>query len=367
MSQCAPLCPHFGECGGCLYQDKSYPEEQIGLKLNALQQLFNREVPITPSPEAYGYRNRMDFVCAFGKIGFRKRGTHNQVVEVEQCYLLPKRVAHLFQILKETVREYGIPDFNYLNHQGYLRYITLRVACYSEDVMVSFVTANDDPLLMPLVEAAKPYATSINWIVQSGLADVNYGPVKTHFGQPYFVEKAGDKTYHAGPNTFAQNNAMLTRPLFDQIRDKVSGRTLDLYCGMGAISLYVAERASEVLGVELEGEAIRFAAENQTLNRVQNIRFLAHDVRKWLIENEKKEWFETIILDPPRSGMSQKLCRKVLRMAPTRIIYVSCNPKMLAEDMKAFEPAFTLDSLVAFDMFPQTPHVETVAVFSKKM
>src|SRR3989339_493610 len=151
MSQCAPLCPHFGECVGCLYQDKSYPEEQIGLKLNALQQLFNREVPITPSPEAYGYRNRMDFVCAFGKIGFRKRGTHNQVVEVEQCYLLPKRVAHLFQILKETVREYGIPDFNYLNHQGYLRYITLRVACYSEDVMVSFVTANDDPLLMPLV------------------------------------------------------------------------------------------------------------------------------------------------------------------------------------------------------------------------
>lgn len=362
----SPRCKHFGECGGCAFQDREYPGEQLSMKRRILNGLFGGEVEILPSPKPYEYRNRMDFVCAFGRIGLRKRGRFREVVEIERCRLLPARAAELFTRLKETSRRENIPDFNYLNHQGYLRYITIRVAEFTEDIMVNFVTATDEDRLLPLVEAARREACSVNWIVQGGAADVNFGPVKKCFGRSFFTEKAGGCRYRAGPNTFTQNNASLTPALLEYVKSNVQGRILDLYCGMGTFSLYVADRAKEVLGVELEGESICFAHENLALNQIQNVHFIAGDVRKWLIENEKKEWFHTIIADPPRSGLGGKIARKILRMAPQRLIVVSCNPKMLEEDLRTFKDAYWLEAIRGFDMFPQTPHMEVVGVLERR-
>ena len=147
-----PRCKHFGQCGGCAFQDREYPQEQLELKKKSLEDLFGRPVEVTPSRKTYEYRNRMDFVCAFGKIGLRKKGRFNQVVEIDQCHLLPDRAADLFRLLKEKIRGNGIPDFNYLNHQGYLRYITLRVPANTPDIMVNFVTATEEEKLLPLLE-----------------------------------------------------------------------------------------------------------------------------------------------------------------------------------------------------------------------
>jgi 23S rRNA (uracil-5-)-methyltransferase RumA len=360
-----PRCKHFGQCGGCAFQDRAYLREQLELKKKSLESLFGRPVEVVPSPLAYGYRNRMDFVCAFGKIGLREKGRFNRVVEIDQCLLLPDRAADLFRLLKEGVRANGIPDFNYLNHQGYLRYITLRVAANTPDIMVNFVTATEEEKLMPLLEIARDLASSINWIVQPALADLSYGPIWKSFGQPFFTEKAGPRVYCAGPNTFTQNNALLAPCLFEYIRGHVEGRVLDLYCGMGAISLYVADGVKEVIGVEQEGEALKYAAENRRINGIDNVSFISADVRQYLVENEKTEKFDTVIIDPPRSGLGAKVARKILRMGPKRIVYVSCNPKALAEDLETFIQHYDLEEVRGFDMFPQTPHVEGVIILNK--
>lgn len=361
-----PRCPHFGQCGGCAFQDVPYPG-QLSAKQASLKEWLGSEVEVVPSPKPYGYRNRMDFVCAFGRIGLRRRGRHDEVVEIDRCHLLPERASDFFQTLKALVRSNGIPDFNYMIHRGYLRYITIRAAENTPDLLVNFVTASDDERILSVLEEAAKTAVSVNWIVQGGLADLNYGPIKQCLGRPYFTEKAGERTFHAGPNTFVQNNASLAPTLLDFVRGHVAGRTLDLYCGMGAITLSVADRAESVLGVELEGESIGFAGENLALNGVKNASFLASDTKKWLIEHEKEGGFDTIIIDPPRSGLGGKVARKILRMAPKRIIYVSCNPKMLAEDLKTFESAYRVTALKGFDMFPQTPHVEAVGVMERNL
>jgi 23S rRNA (uracil-5-)-methyltransferase RumA len=360
-----PRCPHFQTCGGCLYQDIAYPEGQLDIKKKALNSVLGREVEIIPSPRAYGYRNRMDFVCAFSGVGLRARGRHDRVVDVRECHLISERAGQLLRGLKEGIEKYGIQDYDYLKHQGYLRYIVFRMPAHTKDLMVSFITADTSDVIMPLKDLAFQNATSVNWLVNNGLADTSFGTVHQFLGQSHFTEQIGGFRFRAGPNTFTQNNAYLTQALFDYIKAHVKEKVLDLFCGMGAISLYVSGQAENVFGIEREQESARFAHENKALNKVENADFVCEDVKKWLMANKGRE-FQTIILDPPRAGIGRKTIKHLLKLPAETIIYVSCNPKTFKEDMVFLQEQYDLQEVRGFDMFPQTPHVEIAGIMAKK-
>ena len=360
-----PRCPYFGQCGGCSFQDVQYPNAQLEMKKKHLRDLLGREVEIVAAPNAYEYRNRMDFVCAFSKIGLRMRGRFSEVVDLEECHLIHHRFLPVFKELRSAVKELGIPDFNYLSHKGYLRYIVFRISAHTPDLMISFITASEDEAILPLIERARRHATSVNWLVNGGLADLSSGPVHRSFGSPVITEKIGRYAYQMGPNTFFQNNAYLAEKLFDCVKAEIKGPVLDLFCGAGAISIYIADAAEKVFGVEKEEESIRLAREAAALNGVTNVSFLSADAIVWLRENAANRDFKTIVVDPPRAGLGGKTVRKLMRLEAEKIIYVSCNPSSFRDDVGFMGEKYRLESVKAFDMFPQTPHVELVGIFSR--
>ncbi len=359
------LCPHFGFCGGCLYQEIPY-EIQLEEKQEKLVRMFDLPIEIVGSPKQYGYRNRMDFVCAFGKVGFRARGQYKTVVDLTDCKLLPERFLPLFLKLKQEISNKEIATYDYLSHKGYLRYMIFRLSANTNDLMVSFVTASNDEAVMPLINMARNDASSVNWLIHDGLADISFGKVHQWFGKPFIEEQIGSCKFKIGPNTFFQNNGFLCSKLFDEVKASVSGNVLDLYCGTGAISLYIASSVPFVRGVELSEESIESAKENALLNGLTNVSFEASEVREWLRTRRGCSDYETVVVDPPRIGLGGKIIRRLKRMEMKKIVYVSCNPSSLRDDIGFLSDLFDVQSIKAFDMFPQTPHVECVAVLVKK-
>ncbi|OGJ89113.1 MAG: 23S rRNA (uracil-5-)-methyltransferase RumA [Candidatus Raymondbacteria bacterium RifOxyA12_full_50_37] len=356
-------CSHFPLCGGCAYQDLPYPQGQIGQKEEVLKRLFGFSVPVADSPIAFEYRNRMDFVCAFGKIGLRERGKFYKVVDIEHCHLVHPKVSEALRAIREWLRQGDIKDHDYLKHMGYLRYIVCRVTQFTDDLMISFVTANEEPHIVPIMEKTCSIATSVNWLVNDTLSETSFGRIVQSMGKGYFTEKIGGLLYRAGPNTFFQNNAHVAGKILEHITPFVSGNVADLFCGVGTLSLVLASHCIHVTGVESEAESIRFAHENARENNVANCSFVCSPVKEWLATTT--ESFDTFVCDPPRSGMGNKIIKKILKLAPQSIVYVSCNPKSFADDMRFFSDAYALQDLQGFDMFPQTPHVELAALFKR--
>jgi len=361
-----PRCAHFGECGGCAFQDLAYLSTQVPRKAQMLSEAFGLPVKVVPSPGDYEYRNRMDFVCAFGKVGLRMKGSFRKVIGIGHCHLVPARVSHLLERLRRAAAENAIPDYDYLRQEGYLRYIVIRAAHFTPDLLVSFVTAARDERILPLVKAAKGLATSIHWLFNDGLADQSFGEIVKFFGKDHLEEKIGPITFQLGPNTFFQNNPALMVNLIGHIQSLVRGKVLDLFSGMGAISLSVAQGVESVLGVEQVSESVEFAEKNAARNGIKNAEFLCSGVREWLItQRENVGAFDTVIVDPPRSGFGKKIARKIVRLVPERLIYVSCNPKTFLLDFKELQEGYKIKEVLGFDMFPQTPHVELVALLTR--
>jgi len=339
---------------------------QLEQKAKELEAILETTIEVVPSPDPYEYRNRMDFVCAFGKVGFRERGRFKEVVDLSECSLLPSRFLPLFLELKEAIKSLAIADFNYLNHKGYLRYMVFRVAKNTDDLMVSFVTASTDTAILPLLEIAAKKASSVHWLVHEGLADLSYGRSHEHRNNFFITETIGPLSYRMGPNTFFQNNALLMPALFGFIKKHAKGKVLDLYCGAGAISLFIADAVESVRGLEKEAESIALANENRKLNQVTNVEFECLDIAEWLKTGPDASQYQTLILDPPRSGLGGKVARKIGRLNIPRIIYVSCNPKSYRDDMVYLGLVYEVKEQKAFDMFPQTPHVEMVTLLERK-
>jgi 23S rRNA (uracil-5-)-methyltransferase RumA len=363
-----PRCQHFGHCGGCRYQDVPYPLQVEG-KAGWLSRLFDREVRVEPSPVAYGYRNRMDFVFAFGKLGLRERGHHRWVVEILHCDLVDEKANRLLAAVREQLNRHEIPPYNYLKHEGYLRYAVLRTTAAGQ-TLVNFVTASEEPIIHPVVHEIAKEADAVVWSIQDGLADTSYGRIHQTYGRPVIVEKIGDKEFQLGANTFFQNNPYLIPKVLEDIGQWVEGQTLDLYCGIGLIGISVADKAERILGVESVEDSIELARGNARINHVESIEFLSGEVRPYLIEKYREEprdfpW-RTVIVDPPREGLTPRTVKYLKRLAPPRIIYLSCNPSVLKEEIELFEEIYDLKMLKGYDLFPQTPHAEVLAVFEKK-
>lgn len=355
-----PACPHFGTCGGCSLQDVAYAD-QVRMKRGMLETQFGMPVEITPSPDPFHYRQRMDYVFAFGKAGLRERGRKYDVVDLEACPLVPPRVFAAFTQLRQVIRDAGVPDYDYRRHEGVLRYLVFRYAATTDQLLITVVATHEDTALEPVCSAAVDMAEGVALSVTTQRADVSIAPVVRHWGTDTIAERIGGLTFAFGPTSFAQNNPRLAETMYSDIVDRCAGPTLDLYTGVGVIACLAAQHVPHVRGVEVVEESIALAKANAAANGVQNVAFTCAPVRRWLSEELKAGLeAETVVLDPPRGGTAKKVIARVEALQPARILYVACNPSVLHRELDWFTE-YRPVRLRAYDLFPQTPHVELVA------
>ncbi len=357
-----PECPHFEKCGGCSYQDIPY-ENQLDLKKEYLNRLMEGRAEIdhvVPS-SPFRYRNRMDLVTAFGKIGLREAGQYRFVTDIRSCRIMQERSDKLLEELRPAILD--IEGYNYLNHKGYLRYAVFREARFTGQLMINFVTAEREKKLDPVVELSSERADSVSILFNDGLADVSFGEINETIKTGYIEESLDGIRFRITPNSFFQSNSEITLKIYRKIRNEARGNVLDLYSGVGSISLFTAPGAERVTGVESVEEAVETARTNSELNGTGNVEFICADAREYMRETDKK--YHTLILDPPRSGMHPKMIKHIEEMAPGKIIYMSCNPVHFKNELALLEN-YSLESFRAYDMFPQTPHIETLAILKRK-
>lgn len=355
-----PACPHFGVCGGCSLQDVAYAD-QARMKHAVLEAQFGLPVELVPSPEPYGYRQRMDYVFAFGHAGLRARGRKYDVLDLEACPIAPPRMFAVFQTLRSVARDGGIPEYDYRVHQGLLRYLVFRYAATTDTLCVTVVATRDDPALEPLIAAARGAAELVTLNVTDQRADVSAAPVLRQWGAEAMAETIGGLTFAFGAESFAQNNMRLAEHLYGRVVERCSGPTLDLYSGVGVIACLAARHVPQVWGVEVVEEAVTLARRNAAANGIRNAEFTCARVRphlKAVVDGGRA--VETIVLDPPRGGTAKKVIARVEALRPARVLYVACNPGTLQRELGWFTQ-YRPVHLTAFDLFPHTPHVELLA------
>lgn len=359
---CEPQCRYFGECGGCMFQNVPY-ENQLLLKKEYVNSIFEdiftveSVAPSTP----YRYRSRMDMVTAFGKKGLRRAGSFRHVVDIENCEIMQSRSDEMYGEIRNLVEK--IEDYDYLKHEGYLRYIVLRQARFTGEIMVNFVVSQPENRFGFALYDFLEEVDSSSLILSDGLADLNYGEIFQTLKKGFITETFDGIDYMITPNSFFQSNSEMALQMYRKILSLTRGRTLDLYSGVGSISLFAASAAESVTGVEVIQEAVDVAERNRENNEIENVQFVCADAAEYVKENTGR--FDTLILDPPRSGMNPKMLKYINGMSPERIVYMSCNPVTCRDDLKLLE-GYSVDFIEAYDMFPQTPHVETLALLTRK-
>lgn len=357
-----PACQHFGKCGGCLFQDVSY-ENQLKIKQEFLSKLLNNicDVDEVKPSTPFGYRNRMDFVAAFGKRGLRERGNFKHVIDIEQCPLMQENSNKVWTDVRELLAD--VEDYNYLSHHGYLRYTILRQAMFTGQVMCNFVLSKKDNLIQNVIDKLAPKVDSMSLLLSDGIADVSFGPVIEHIKTGHIEEHFGDVKYTIYPNSFFQSNSKTAVEMYSRIKEEVNGKVLDLYSGVGSISLFIADKAESVTGIELVEEAVESANHNKELNNIKNVDFVCSDARPYMRENANK--YDTLVVDPPRSGINPRMIKYIEALAAPKIVYMSCNPVTFKDNFEMLEN-YEIEKFEAYDMFPQTPHVESLAVLKRK-
>ncbi len=368
-------CPHAALCGGCSLQHIRY-DRQAALKRERLDRIFEkaglavRTDRIVPAVSTLYHRNRMDYVFGpGGELGLKEAGRWDRYVDLETCLMLSKEAVEVMHRVKGWAKSTAHPPWDNRTHAGYLRYLVIREGKFTGERLAMIVTA-EGPLEreQELVRALAPFCTTVYHGINPLVTDLSVAKdLRLLHGLPRLHERISGMTYAIHPNAFFQTNSGMAEVLLEHVRGLVRagprGRLLDLYCGGGFFSIALSKDVDEALGIELDPSAIESAAANAEANGAGNVRFQteAAETLSWNAERP-----DVVIVDPPRSGLHSKVRRTLLRQLPPRIIYVSCGPQALAEDLKELLTAYRPDSAVAFDLFPQTMHVETVIHLIKK-
>ena len=394
-NEIAPLCPQFGICGGCAYQNLSY-EDQLELKASQVKRLMDGAIGegnyewlgIKGSPVTCDYRNKMELTCGDEHIdgplalGMHKRGSFYDVVDVSTCKICD---ADYRKIITETLSFFQDKDVKFyhrMRHEGYLRHLLIRKGTYTGEILVALVTStqmgkDDEKKLleeykeMLLAIEADGQIVSILHTKNDSLADVvQSDETDILYGRDYITEKMLGMNFNISEFSFFQTNTRSAEVLYSTARDFIGELgdkdkvIYDLYSGTGTIAQMMAPVAKKVIGVEIVEEAVEAAKENAKLNGLNNCEFLAGDVLKVLDDIEEKPDF--IILDPPRDGIHPKALRKIIDYGIDRMIYISCKPTSLARDLEMFlGNGYEVNKVIAVDQFPGTGHVETVVLMSR--
>ena len=385
------VCPHFGICGGCLYQTIPY-ETQLEIKKEQVKELLDGVCEeyefegIKGSPLADGYRNKMEF--SFGDevkdgplaLGMHKRGSFYDVVTTGECRIVHKDFRDILLCTKSYFEEKEVGFYKKMQHTGYLRHLLVRRAVKTGEILLDLITTTqigeeeERELLAGWLERllALPLEGKMAGILHTkndSLADaVKDEGTEVLYGQDYFFEELLGLKFRISPFSFFQTNSLGAEVLYERTRQYVGetkGKVVfDLYSGTGTIAQILAPVAEKVVGVEIVEEAVEAAKENARLNGLDNCEFIAGDVLKVVDELTDKP--ELIVLDPPRDGIHPKAIEKIIGFGVERMVYVSCKPTSLARDLVILQKnGYRVEKVCCVDMFPGTANVETVVLLSK--
>lgn len=379
-----PRCAVAKQCGGCQLQAYAY-EKQLIFKENKIRNHLERIgkikdyvlEPIVGMEEPWRYRNKAQFPVGRNKdgeiaIGFYAGRTHS-IIENEDCYLGEEINSEILKSVKEYMEENGVSPYDEAAHQGFVRHILIRRGHYTREILVCIViNGRKMPYKERLVEKLLKFK-------KDGLKSItlNYNEEKTNvilgtelevlWGTDFITDMIGGITFQISPMSFYQVNIEQTEKLYKKVlefADLTGKETVwDLYCGIGTISLFLAQKAKKVYGVEIVPAAVQNAKENAKRNKIQNVEFFLGASEEVLPEwyEKKKEKIDIIVVDPPRKGCERELLKTIVKMKPEKIVYVSCDSATLARDLRILEEeGYKTEKVQGFDLFSQTVHVESV-------
>jgi 23S rRNA (uracil1939-C5)-methyltransferase len=377
-----PSCPYFSQCGGCQIMHIGY-SDQLKLKHNRVVESFitkggMNHVPIEPchpSPQEFGYRNKTQFPIVNSidgiKIGMFARNSHD-LVDIDHCLVnceLGERVYHkVCDILKKS----EISVYNSETGEGILRFVLIKAAVHREEVLVTLITSFCPPeTLEKIAHDIMESDHSIKGVVQN----INCGKDNVVLGDeflvvkgvPFIFETLLGLSFKISPASFFQVNPRQAEHLYSKAIEfaelKVNDSVLDAFCGVGTLTLLLAKKSKEVVGVECVPEAIVDAEENAKINQITNVQFICANAEDWI--NQSKQ-IDIAFINPPRKGCEESFLFALGKLSPSKIIYISCDPNTLARDSRILVSCgYSIKTVQPFDMFPQTVHVECVALFEK--
>ncbi len=357
-------CAHQkSECNGCPLMPLQY-EKQLEMKKEMLARVFGMEIELESAPSELGYRNRVDLSYINGKLGYRRKDNFYESFRLGKCLLVSEEANLQIQKISRRLGELGVAESSIMNRRPGLGYVVYREN-RKRDGMANFVFFGevDEKIKGLCEELVAGGLSSANILFNETWGDTAYGTVVQTFGQPHIEEQMLGNRFMVNPNTFFQTNVQSAEKIFSILASHIpeGGNVLDLYCGVGTLSLAAARKCARVVGIESNFESASGARKNAILNGCSNAAFIYAGVEKML---KSMKGFETVIADPPRTGMHPKAIKALLELAPAKIIYASCNPKTLALDLASLK-GYAVSYMRAFDQFPQTMHVELLCVLEK--
>ncbi len=403
----SPKCEHFGVCGGCKWQMMSY-EGQLQAKQKQVMDAFERiakvpakeSLPILAAPNEYFYRNKLEFTFSNKAwltneqitsdksyeqrvLGFHVPKFFDKIVDIDTCYLQHTMVNDIRNSIRDFAREQEIPFYDIRSNEGFLRGLVFRNALATGEMMVVLIVSTAEKKwidsILDFIADKFPAVTNLLWIVNEKLnSSFQDLPFHVWKGSPHITEQLGPYRFHISPTSFFQPNPMQAERFYgiikqwvkDVLPDQTTQHPIiyDLYAGTGSIGIFISTLAEKIVGVEYVPSAIEDAWRNVTLNQLENkFSFYAGDLKEVLrgdlVEKEGKP--DLIVVDPPRQGMDPKVVHRILELAPEHIIYVSCKPSTQARDIALLAQSYEVLKIQPVDQFPQTVHVENLALLRK--
>jgi 23S rRNA (uracil1939-C5)-methyltransferase len=379
-----PRCKDAARCGGCQLMHVDYTK-QLEYKENKVLNCLTRiggfhEVPMEPicgMQEPYYYRNKSQFPVGRNKdgslaIGFYAGRTHS-IIDTSHCYIGARVNEDIIAVVRTFIEKYNLEPYNEEHHRGLIRHILTRVGFRTGEIMVCLIIngkelPHSDQLVEGLrkIEGMRSICLNVNKEKTNVILGDKIIPL---WGEPYITDYIGDIKYQISPLSFYQVNPVQTKKLYElalEYADLSGEETVwDIYCGIGTISLFLAQKAKQVYGVEIVPQAIDDARRNAQINNITNAQFFVGAAEEVLPAKYKEEriYADVIVVDPPRKGCDQSLLDTILAMTPKRIVYVSCDPATLARDLKYLcEKDYELKRVRAVDQFGHSTHVETVVL-----
>jgi len=378
-------CRHFGECGGCRFQHLDY-DAQLAEKERQVRDALVRIgrfpepplEPIVPAASIYGYRNKLEYSFATGEdgveLGFHRAGRWDEIVDIEECLLTTELGNAIRLAVRAWAREEGLEAYDQATGKGYLRHLVVREGRNTGQALIVLVTAPGERFETGyFTDVLRRFSEvrSVHWAINDTPAEQTNLPTKLLWGEEAIEEQILGLRFRVRPSAFLQTNTEMASVLYELAREYAGLRgdenVYDLYCGTGTIGLALASNAKAVWGLEISEEAVACAIENAELNGIENARFFAGNVGQTVEElREEAGTPDLVVVDPPRAGLAGKALRRTGALGAPRIVYVSCNPTTLASDLQVLrdEYGYELDRCRPVDMFPHTPHVESVSVLS---
>ncbi len=377
-----PVCPVYNKCGGCTLQHMSY-EAQMRFKEEKVRKTLekfgikNLVEPIIGMGIPYNYRNKAQYPCQNGMIGFYSPRTHS-LVENDYCFIQDEEADNLAKKAFNMLKEFGNTCYDEKDGSGIIRHIMTRVGKNSGELMLVIVTNGEEIIekekFVSMISKEFLNLKSIIQNVNNDKTNIIMGKkCISLFGSDTIVDSLGDYEFKISPLSFYQVNPVQTEALYNtaiEMADLNGDETaFDLYCGIGTIATFLSSKCKKVYGVEVVPEAIEDAKENAKLNGIANVEYICGEAEKVIPKMYEKENVkaDVVFVDPPRKGCDQALLDTIVKMKPQKMVYISCNVATLGRDIKYLsENGFEIKAVQPVDQFPQTAHVETIALIRQK-